>query len=121
MKKLLLLPLLVAGLALSAASCNVVDQQAADNTVMETPKEPNTVLLSDYKFDPPVLKVKKGTTVTWKNMDQANHTVTGDNGGPNSDYFGNAATYTYTFDAVGNFAYHCEPHPFMKGTVEVTE
>ena len=30
-----------------------------------------------------------------------------------------AATFTYTFNSAGTFAYHCSIHPSMKGTVIV--
>jgi plastocyanin len=28
-------------------------------------------------------------------------------------------SYERTFDQAGTFAYHCTPHPFMRGTVIV--
>lgn len=84
----------------------------------------NTVVIENYKFSPSVLRVKKGTTVTWKNLDIAKHTITSDNAMKNeisSPLIGKNQEFTYTFTALGTYAYHCEPHPYMKGTVEVIE
>ncbi|MES2953384.1 MAG: cupredoxin family copper-binding protein [Patescibacteria group bacterium] len=77
--------------------------------------------IKGYAFAPGVIKVKKGTTVTWTNMDSVGHSVVADSGKWTSDLLAKGQTYSYTFDAVGTVAYHCGPHPYMKGTVEVTE
>lgn len=85
---------------------------------------PNTVEIKKYEFTPKKITVKKGTTVTWINYDIAPHTVTIDDEalvGPKSKFFGQGEKYTYTFNEVGVFPYHCEPHPYMKATVEVIE
>ncbi len=86
--------------------------------------EPNTVRISNYEFLQGKITVKKGTTVTWKNEDIAKHTVTVEEGiteGPRSEFFGKGEEYRYTFNTVGNYPYFCEPHPYMKGSVEVIE
>lgn len=70
------------------------------------------------------IKVKKGTTVTWTNEDSAKHDVTPDKETDEfkaSDLFGIGETRSVTFNTVGTYAYHCSPHPYMKGTVEVIE
>ena len=30
-------------------------------------------------------------------------------------------SYSWTFNTVGTYTYHCSPHPYMKGIVEVVE
>lgn len=84
----------------------------------------NTVIISDYKYLPKKIIIKKGTTITWVNKDIAKHTITADTditNGPNSQFFGKDGSYKFTFNTLGTFAYHCEPHPYMKAVVEVTE
>jgi amicyanin len=84
----------------------------------------NVVAIADMAFSPAKITVKKGTMVTWTNKDSMNHTVTmdaGTTGGPNSGNLANNQSYSFTFNAVGNFPYHCAVHPSMKATVEVTE
>lgn len=86
--------------------------------------ETDTVSIKDYAFSPTAIKVKKGTKVTWTNEDTVKHTVTMDDDskeGPKSQLFGKGETYSYTFNSVGTFDYHCLPHPYMKATVTVTE
>lgn len=116
----------IAGLAsvfiLLGAGCGA-PATPSSQTSATTPvhANPNAILIEDYTFKPATLTVKKGTIVTWTNKDIAKHTITGDAGGPKSELFGQRQTYGYTFDTVGTFPYHCEPHPYMKGTVEVVE
>ena len=90
----------------------------------KTEEKPNSVAIKGYAFSPNPLKVKKGTTVTWTNMDVAQHTITADNAsspGPKSELFGQGKDYSFTFTTVGTYPYHCEPHPYMKAVIEVTE
>ena len=88
------------------------------------PVPANEVRIKNYSFSPAKITIKKGTTVTWLNEDLAPHTVTVDDKslkGPDSKLFGKGQKYTYTFSTPGIYSYHCEPHPYMKAVVEVTE
>ena len=85
---------------------------------------------ADNAYDPLELEVAVGTTVTWTNDDQVAHTVTsgtsdGTAGEPDgafdSGFIDPGGTWSYTFTEAGSFAYYCTPHPWMKGTVTVTE
>lgn len=84
----------------------------------------NTVEISSYKYMPETITVKKGTKVTWTNKDSVAHTVTTQDGSPakiDSGLFGKDESYSYTFEKTGTYEYFCEPHPYMKATVIVTE
>ena len=82
----------------------------------------DSVTLEKYAFTPATIKVKVGTTVTWTNKDGVHHSVAGDNGGlPNGPLFGQGENYKYTFTKAGTFTYHCAPHPYMHGSVVVTD
>jgi plastocyanin len=75
--------------------------------------------IRDSRYLPSVLSVPMGTTVRWTNHDEETHTVTSDTG-----LFGSAGldldeAYTYTFTAPGQYAYGCDLHPFMHGTIVV--
>lgn len=82
----------------------------------------DSVKIQNFNFTPATISVKKGTKVTWTNMDSIQHNVVGDNDsmlkGPLLDQ---GKSYSFTFDKTGTFTYHCMPHPYMKGTVIVTE
>lgn len=80
--------------------------------------------IKNFAFSPEKITVKKGTTVTWTNQDTIKHDVTPDN--PSADFkaselLAKGESYSFTFNTVGTFSYHCSPHPQMKATVEVTE
>jgi plastocyanin len=106
------------------------NQNPAANTPSEedgratNPVAENEVAIKDFAFSPQTLTVKKGTTLTWTNQDTAKHTVTPDQPGDilkGSELLGQGETYRVTFTEAGTYTYFCEPHPYMKGTIEVTE
>lgn len=80
-----------------------------------------SIIISNFAFSPSSITVKKGTTITWTNQDPMPHTVTGDNGGPSSQDISQGGRYSYTFNSVGTFVYHCAIHPSMHGAVTVTQ
>jgi plastocyanin len=83
----------------------------------------NKVTISNFSFSPADITVKKGATVTWTNQDSTAHTVMETDGkdGPKSQDLNQGQTYSFTYNTVGTFAYHCSVHPSMTGTVTVTE
>ena len=82
----------------------------------------NAVTIKDFAFSPAKITVKVGTKVTWTNQDSTPHTVTADSGsGPDSGTMNQGQTYSFTYDTVGSFPYHCNFHSNMTGTVEVTQ
>lgn len=88
------------------------------------PAAQNAVTISNFAFHPATITVKAGTTVTWTNKDSTAHTVTADTpsaDAPASGDINQGASYSFTFKKAGTYAYHCTMHPYMKGTVVVTE
>jgi plastocyanin len=78
------------------------------------------IAIAGFAFDPVTIEVPVGTTVTWTNQDSAAHTVTSDDGTSfQSGKMDQGATFSYTFDTAGTFAYHCEYHAGMKATIVV--
>jgi plastocyanin len=78
------------------------------------------VRIEDFAFSPASIIVDAGTTVTWTNYDGARHTVTSDDGDElDSELLAKNETFSHTFDRPGSYAYHCKPHPNMKGLVTV--
>jgi plastocyanin len=83
----------------------------------------SNVTIKNYMFSPAAIKVKVGTTVTWTNQDDVNHTVTADTTSslaPSSMDIPDGQTYQFTFQHAGTYTYHCFPHPYMHGTIIVT-
>ena len=83
------------------------------------------VSISNYSFNPSNVTVKAGTTVRWVNFDTVGHTVTFGahdemGGGMDSGLMGHMGTFSATFTDPGAYEYHCDPHPYMTGTVVIT-
>lgn len=76
--------------------------------------------IQDFAYNPDPATIKVGQGVTWTNQDPAPHTATGqDRNVLQSGTLNQGDTYTQTFDTPGTYAYFCEFHPTMKGTVVV--
>jgi plastocyanin len=75
--------------------------------------------------------------VVWENKDTIPHTVTTDDGyrdaysgvfdsreRPSEEggaFVMPGLTYEFLFTKAGQYAYHCEPHPWMQGSIEIVE
>lgn len=81
----------------------------------------DAVAIDNFAFVPPTLTIAAGSTVTWTNRDEEPHTVAASDGSFRSPGMGSQATYTHTFSTAGTFDYICSIHPFMHGTVVVTQ
>ena len=79
------------------------------------------VSIKDVSFSPKELKIKKGDTVTWTNVDERDHTVTADDNSFKSGKLGDGEAYSRKFDKAGRYKYHCDYHPRMKATVVVED
>jgi plastocyanin len=78
------------------------------------------VAIKDFAYAPTRLTVARGAKVTWTNRDAANHTVTFDTGAQKDlGSQSKGAKRSFTFAKAGTFAYHCDFHPNMHGTVVV--
>lgn len=90
-------------------------------------KEPGkvTVLMYKYRYCPPNVTVKTGTTVRWINVDKrTSHSVwLKEAGEPESDRMFNLEWYEFSFTKPGKYPYICGPHAVeekMVGHVTVT-
>ena len=80
--------------------------------------EEMTVKIDNFTFEPALLTVKVGTTVTWKNRDDIPHTVVCA-GKFRSKTMDTDGTFSFTFTAPGEYKYFCSLHPHMTGTIKV--
>ncbi|HML05592.1 MAG TPA: plastocyanin/azurin family copper-binding protein [Methanobacterium sp.] len=115
MKKQLLVLLLALAVAIGFSGATVAADPGYSKQV-SYPKK--TVTIYNFAFHPPTLIVKKGTTVTWINRQNVDHTVTSTNGKfPSSGHIKPGSSYKVTFTKTGTYRYHCSIHDFMKGTI----
>jgi plastocyanin len=75
------------------------------------------VLIRHFQFQPSVITINKGDTVTWMHPGPVGHTVKFTDS--ESQILTNGGTYSKTFNQKGTFNYECGIHPSMKGTVIV--
>jgi plastocyanin len=127
MKKIVIMMILIMLTGLSFAisenklSNQVVSSNAKFNQIVDPSSSAYTVNIKSQSFQPSTLSVPAGTTVTWHNQDNAQHTVTSDiNGQFDSSAIATGKKFTYTFTNPGSYSYHCSIHPGMKGTIVVT-
>jgi plastocyanin len=82
-----------------------------------------TVDIKSFAFGPASVTITKGQSVRWTNSDGTPHTVTS-GAAPTKDgkfdnQVANGGSTTIAFDTAGTFAYFCNIHPTMIGTVVV--
>lgn len=78
-----------------------------------------SVNIQNIAFNPASITVNAGDTVTWTNNDSVDHTVTSDTSGIFNMASAPGSTVRFTFTTPGTFAYHCNIHSTMHGTVVV--
>jgi plastocyanin len=100
------------GLALAALTSSVAWGAGTEAPV-------RSVTMPGKLYDPSHLAVLVGTTVTWKNDDSINHTVTADADAFASGYLPPGGSFSFTFATQGHYAFHCTIHKFMRGEVDV--
>jgi plastocyanin len=79
----------------------------------------NTITIADFAFSG-VTEVPVGTTVIVTNTDATPHTWTAEDGTFDSAAIAPDGTFEFTFTETGEFAYFCNFHPSMTGTIVVT-
>jgi plastocyanin len=104
-----------------AMETEVASPAATEEAAMGSPgaEEGCEVEIENFAFSPAAIQISVGDTVTWENYDDAQHTVTGDNGEFDSGNLSKEQKFSHTFTTAGTFTYHCNIHPNMKGTVIV--
>jgi plastocyanin len=106
-----------------AATITVVEDGAA---APPAPTEEVVVDMVDFTYEPIELEVTTGTTVTWDNTGQFQHSATADDGSFDTGLFDGGDSASITFDTAGTFPYYCSLHGSaggngMAGTVTVVE
>jgi plastocyanin len=80
----------------------------------------SAVTISNFKFSPASVTVKRGARVTVTNQDSAAHTATADDGHSfDTGTLAQGASQTISVSKPGSYPYHCSIHPFMHGTLVV--
>lgn len=94
----------------SAASSSGPSSRVASN---------GRLTIKNFMFMPASVTVKAGTRVTWTNHDSSPHTATSNTGAFDTGAIKDGQSMSVTLRKPGAYAYHCDFHPFMKGTITV--
>jgi plastocyanin len=120
MKRLLFLAALSLVAMLTFASVAGAQKASVVGAHKQQKQATRTVLIQNFSFKPAHITIKRGTRVTWINKDMTKHTATASNGAFDSGVLRPGQSYSHTFKTAGRTNnYHCEIHPFMRGSVTV--
>jgi plastocyanin len=79
------------------------------------------VSIVDFGFQPRDVTIFSGTTVRWSNSSLTrSHTTTSDGAVWSSGVLGPGQSFDVLFGTPGTFGYHCDIHPSMTGTINVS-
>lgn len=78
-----------------------------------------TVQIRNFAFEPAMLTVSPGTTVTWTNADEDPHAVVANDKSFRSTALDTGGHYAFTFTKPGDYGYFCSLHPHMTGHIIV--
>jgi len=74
----------------------------------------------EYRYSPARIRIQAGTTVTFTNVGDLNHTATAlEKREWDTGDLAKGGSKTITFSQPGNYYYICTPHPWMYGQVIV--
>lgn len=107
-------------LAVAFTSLLVACSGESTDTTGATDGDEQRVEIADLAFNPETLTVPAGSTVTWVSADpDLPHTSTSDDDVWASEQLNEGEEFFFTFEEPGTYAYFCEVHPTMRGSVVV--
>ncbi|MEX1019122.1 MAG: cupredoxin family copper-binding protein [Litorilinea sp.] len=100
-------------------------EPTATPSAAQSTQPPVEIEIQLFMFQTQRLEIPLGTTVTWINRDDIDHSVTSGvpdapDGQFDSGLFPLNQQFSHTFTAPGEFPYYCTRHPHMVGTVIVS-
>jgi plastocyanin/uncharacterized protein YegJ (DUF2314 family) len=103
---------------ISPAIKKVVHFKTKSETTEAEPKNYN-ISIEDFKYTPGTLTIPVGSTITFTNNDDVEHTVTAKDGSFDSGLFGKGEIKKITFSKAGEYTIYCKPHTFMTAKIIV--
>lgn len=79
----------------------------------------HTVTMEATRFEPAVLTIRPGDSITWVNKDPFPHTAASEAAGFGSPVILAGKSWTHTFEKKGDFDYVCTLHPTMTAKLRV--
>lgn len=107
------------GDATTTSVTDAADPAGTNDTDETAASEGAAITISSFAFEG-VTEVAVGTTVVVTNNDPTAHTWSADDGSFDSGALAQGESFEFTFTEAGEFAYSCNFHPSMTGTIVVT-
>lgn len=103
--------------------------ESSQNNVVTIPLDSSLIgcKYTNSCFEPNIMDVNTGETVTWQNQDLLAHTITSGNATNGLDGFFDSGlifsggSFEYMFSASGIYGYFCMIHPWMEGSIIVED
>jgi plastocyanin len=76
------------------------------------------VRIVDFDYRPQTATIHVGDVIRWLNVGAVTHTTDSDDLLWDAD-LDPGQSFVYRFTSAGTFNYHCDIHPFMKGSIVV--
>ena len=125
-RRILAATLATFALTLGAAACSSDDDgggNASDSSsaAASSGEAGTAIVIRDFAYEPETLSASVGDTITIRNTDDTDHTVTADDGPIDTGDIAGDGTATIDLTEAGTIPYHCDIHNYMTGTIRVTE
>jgi plastocyanin len=114
-----LFSLIALSVVILLSSCEKEDEPDSSATNNSGNPATNQISMRASTFSPRSMTISVGTTLVWTNNDVLAHTVKSSSGAFSSGSLSPNETFSFTFQSAGTYAYFCEIHPAMTGTVIV--
>jgi plastocyanin len=124
--KNLLMVVLGIGITLSVASMlsiyitSVAAQSSTDTTTSIFIPQGASAQQVDQYYMPVNASIPKDATITWTNKDVAPHTATASDGSFDTGVINPGSTASAMVKGQGDIQYHCNIHPWMHGSLQVS-
>lgn len=90
-----------------------------ENTPVNTQQTNNEINIQNFTFLPATLNALVGAEITWKQNDQAIHTIVSNEGLFASNNLNSGDEFSFVFTKAGEYNYYCSIHPSMRGKIIV--
>ncbi|MEH6456753.1 MAG: cupredoxin family copper-binding protein [Cocleimonas sp.] len=104
-----------------AVTTAIVFSKALIASEPQTTSKPieHKIVITAFKFEPVILKIKAGDSVTWLNKDIVPHTATASDESWDTGMIETNQSKSITFSKNSTFSYFCFYHPTMKAKLEI--
>jgi plastocyanin len=92
---------------------------AGPSDASAAPTKANAVVIKNFAFSPDDPTVARGSTIEITNDDGSTHTFSAKDGSFNTGELGGGKSKAVKVDRAGTFAFYCQIHTYMTGTLVV--